>query len=226
MAITLVQSASANYSGSGSRAIAFGSNNTLGNALFCLFNSHANSGSVADTQLNTWISLGFIGSSNTSAALFWLPSCKAGANTVTISSGSGSIAGTIAEVSGVDTLDQTSGSPTTGTGAGSTWGPTGAITTINANEFIVGLVASGNGGNQVNSPFGLLGSNESFFEAFYEIVSSIQTGLTASGTLNNLSGNTWSMSIWSFYKSANSPLPPLLPEQMYHAPYPHILTRM
>jgi hypothetical protein len=203
--ITLIQTATDIYVND---TLAFPSNNTLGNMLICVANINAPSFTISDTAGNNWILFQSVTGINTSVtnggniALWYCPYCVGGANSVTVG-GPGSVSGhtsfTIAEFNGVNTLDQTgSGSYS---GASSTW-TSNAITTAYSQELVIGLI-SGNyqtGSLAVNAPFTTLGSGtHADFLSFYEIVTSPQTALTATGTLPSSATNSGAYSLSSFY---------------------------
>ncbi len=129
--------------------IAFVSNNTAGSLLIATARLTAVVGaiSVSDTQGNTWVSA--VQQQNNTAGrwqvIFYAKNCKAGANTVTITSAvsQGRIEGVIAEYSGLDTtapLDQVAGANSgAGTGTVATAGP---VTTTSASELLIGAFSN------------------------------------------------------------------------------------
>jgi hypothetical protein len=203
MAISVIQTSAKNYGGS--LSLAFTSNNTGGNAIIVGANvGYCTSPTISDSQGNSYTLIQTTGTANTNvySALWLCSSCAAGSNTVTLG-GTGLAAGSCAigimEVSGVNTKDQTGG--TTGSGAISTW-TSNAITTTVANELLVSTVANGYG----SLGGGLSGSvaSENYFYMTYSIVSSIQTGYSASGSQANNGSNNWSVLLSSFYQAATA----------------------
>lgn len=189
----LIQSVSKGFTGGS--ALAYGSANTAGN--FLVMALAATATGVTDTLGNTWVSTG--------TGLWYVASCLAGSNTVSPTVG-GSNAVTIAEFSGISTRDVGgSGSDTSGSGS-SSW-TSNTITTTHAIEVIIGSISNGFDSLAVNSPYTILGTNEGYFIMFYNIVSSIQTSINATGTQLGNSGNTWGYQLDSFYMPSGTNAP-------------------
>lgn len=207
--ISLVQSTTQGYGGGFS--LAFGSNNTTGNLLVLISNQNSTDFSILDTAGNTWIQVASITGSvvnNSNGAVWVCYSCLGGANTVTIGGTGLSVAAfTIAEFSGVNALDQGASVLAPAPIAGPATWTSNAITTLYADELLLGFINCQNGGGlTVNSPFLELGSNESYFVAYYEIVSSIQTGVSATGNMPNTQiADAWAYGLFSFYESSGAP---------------------
>jgi hypothetical protein len=131
--------------------------------------------------------------------LWWVVSGIGGPCTVTIAGGgtSGGTSFTISEFSGLTSSDQKAinGRSSNGT----TW-DTGNVTTLFANELMIGIVGGNTTVNVVAAPFTILGTNQTFSNSFYQIVNSIQTGVNANGTM---SSGTYSALIGTF--AANDP---------------------
>src|SRR6266851_797007 len=116
--------------------VAFGSNNTVGNLLFfAMRNSTSSFVSVGDSQVNTYTQL----ENDANLIVFFSKNCKAGANTVTVTTGSTNCQCLIAEYSGVDLVtatDQT-GTPASAT---STTATTNSITTVANSELVLSII--------------------------------------------------------------------------------------
>ena len=199
--ISLVQSASQNYGGGFS--LAFGSDNTAGNMLVVLTNQVSSSFTITDTAGNTWSLLSSITLSGSTVGIWVCYSCNAGPNTVTIGGTGITIAAfTIAEFSGVNTLDTGASFPAPGA-SGATWA-SNAITTSYPNELLLGFVANGVAPTlTVDPPFAVLDTNFGYFTPYYQIVSSIQTGVTATGTLQaGIPPDDWGYGLFGFFESS------------------------
>lgn len=105
MAISFVQAAAT--PGAFSASLAYGSDNTSGNLLVCVYrrvNATGGPTSITDTQTNFWAARDFaIGS--TLYGIGFAPNCKAGANTVALNTAD-FYEFVIAEYSGVSQFDQ------------------------------------------------------------------------------------------------------------------------
>jgi hypothetical protein len=110
-----VQIAQIDVPGAGSSpySIPFGSNNTLGNLLvYTQRNNTDVASAISDTLTNTWIQTSNI-------RIWYVKNCKAGANTLSVTNGSGHLQASVVEYSGCDTvnpLDQITSSDATGSG--------------------------------------------------------------------------------------------------------------
>lgn len=201
MAITLVQWRD-NVSSSPA-SLAYSSNNTAGNMLIVWLSS---SRTVSDTAGNTWSGL-LTGGGGNNGNWYCAPNCKAGPNTINLS-GAANLA--IFEFTELDSFDV--GGTGFSTTPRSTWSGN-SITTTHATELIIGHFIQNSGGVSnpaINSPFTGLSPSEggAFAQTYlwyYETVSSIQTGLQASGTSFSTPGATYTWSLFSFYKGASAP---------------------
>jgi hypothetical protein len=184
----------------------FGSNVTLGNLLVCMVDGGAagGSGTIADTQGNTWTQIFLENSASTNVLQAWYAIAKStGANTVTVSSLANALNAVLAaEYSGVSTLDQVA--HTHGT-TGSTFSSP-SVTTTHANEILIGIY--GDSGGQAGSPAAPTGftarNGYSIAGQYYggltnKVVGSIGT-YAAAGITQNGSTN-WGAAIATFYGS-------------------------
>jgi hypothetical protein len=178
-------------------ALAFTSNNTLGNLLVVVGRSGSGAAgtiSIADSQGNTWV-IPIKDNWLTTNTFFmaYAANCKAGANTVTVTNSNGSsslISFCIAEYSGVATsapLDK-SAVADTGSGAG-TWtaANSGNVSPASNGELIVG--GQGEGGSATattaGSGYTQRASNASFsVSSLEDQVQSIAASIAATFTLN------------------------------------------
>jgi hypothetical protein len=131
-------------------------NNTLDNFLVAVFRLPAGSGHtflVTDTQLNTWNLLLNFTNATERYQLWYVPGCKAGANTVTITPDSSTFLRIlIAEYSGVVAQSQ---SVTDGSNSGiatSTAVNSGAVVTTNATDLLIGFTANQTADNVTFTP--------------------------------------------------------------------------
>jgi len=214
MSITVVQSTgNSAFSTAATYPQAFVSNNTAGNALVACFwcASTASAETVTDSLGNIWTQVGIF-LSNGSAdqiCVFKVPSCLAGANTVTAHTNDGSKAGNlfcIAEISGVNTIDQNTGQ-SNGTESGGVY-TTPSITTQTASEIIIAAYQSGAQPTPGNvAPMLLLGhasGGSSYGIAGYQIVSSVGT---YGASINGLGGSGIGAVIFSLYFKSPGPTP-------------------
>lgn len=202
--ISLVQSASHDYLSG--HSLAFGSNNVAGNMLIVAWNG--SSSVITDTAGNTYQNiLAATGNGTNYISVCW--HAKGGANTVTVNNNTGNPITVVSEWSGgITNLDQ-SGS-NSGTGTGATW-TSNAITTTKGDSLILGLASASFGQVNLNSPFTAispyiaLGDANSYFVLYYEIVSTIQTSLSASGAMLSNAGNNWGAGLVNFYRATAFP---------------------
>jgi len=178
-------------------ALAFTSNNTLGNTLVVAASvyNYTLGVTISDTQGNTYTHLvndqtGPSGDQHSRIDVWYCLSCKAGANTVTITGATNSTISAIAEFTACTGIDQ-SGSGGCANNASSplTTAPV-ALTTTNANEVIIAIFcqAAQELANSCNSPFGNTAAVYSgTLIMSYDTVSSIQTSL---GAANAATSNT------------------------------------
>ena len=190
MAIAVVQSARMTTF-STAPSLAFGSNNTAGNVLVCLFYFNgAATPTVTDTRGNTWNLVGTKIITNGGAGFVFAYvclSCAAGANTVSVNTGgSNGAIGLILEASGF-TSPATENYSTNNLGTST--GNSNSITPNAANSLIL-TIAQGNGasGSTLSAPFSNPGSGAgSFCQAGWIILTSAAathsswTGLGTSG---------------------------------------------
>lgn len=73
--------------GAGTTSLAFNGNNTAKSLLVLTVTGTADLNDPTDTQGNTWIRIGMVTSGILRVAMFYVKSCKAGANTVTCDNG-------------------------------------------------------------------------------------------------------------------------------------------
>jgi hypothetical protein len=204
---SFVQGVSQDYTtqAGGTQTLAFGSNNTVGNFLICFIN-HADhlTPTFSDTAGNSWTTLTDFTTTDVyvSVAVGIAKNCKAGANTVQVAFGGSSFATmSIAEFSGLNSFDVNAGvnGPNT---ASASW-VSNNLTTNFATEAIFGWAVSRQPSLTVSSPFNnVIGVNRSFFIAFYQLVSSLQTGISASGTQYSATPENQCSDIFSFYLAA------------------------
>lgn len=146
MNISLVQPIT--VSTTGQTSLAYASNVSTGSLLVCAFNSTTGtvtSSIPTDTLGNTWLQAGTQTSVAAQTNIFYcLASKSAGANTVSLATGTGVFY--LWEVTSLPkatvSLDQTSGT----TGISPTCDP-GALIPTNANEFLVAAAVNGTGNN-------------------------------------------------------------------------------
>lgn len=180
---------------------AFASNNTLGNTLVAIgwMNGvSSNTPSVTDTKGNTWTLIKSAVSANGSQlSSFIAVNCKAGANTVSLTSNGTPTAGNlfcIAEINGANTIDQLAfAAGSLGNGATIV---TPSITTLQANSIVISCTQTGNAATSSVSQtqLGQVAGSSSYGNAQYETESSTgtfngtftTTGTTASGITFNL----------------------------------------
>jgi hypothetical protein len=146
MAFTLVQKTAFASSASASVNQSYSSNNTAGSLLVAMIYSPGGSAStytVTDTQGNTWFAAGISDISLTH--VFFCPSAKAGANTVTASvTGANPTQLSLAEYTGHNSSHPVSCASQYATSAGAQ--PTIGIVTPNAGSLIIWVVGTNGGG--------------------------------------------------------------------------------
>jgi len=184
---------------------AFGSNNTAGNALIMGAWTSVATGqtaSVTDTQGNVWFPISALYNSSSSAQLwiYMCVNCKAGANTVSISVSGSPTAGNvfcIAEISGVNAVDQLATSLALGNGTTVTMP---SITTTQANSIVISLIQNANTALSTVSQtqLGAVPGATSFSNAQYVVEAS--TG-TYNGTFAS-AGNPVDGAIFNLFQSA------------------------
>jgi hypothetical protein len=206
MAIAFVQSpVPPAFTSATSYPSAFSSNNTTGNLVVvgAYINSTTATMSVSDTQGNAYsVACPATSDGVQQLQLWYTPNCKGGPNTVTVSQNGSAVAGSLllVEYSGINTLDQKAiTASATGTAAASA-----PVITTTANELLVGLVGSQNGGITTTQTLGT-GTNirqnlVNSFSIFDRIVSSTGT-FQATATVG--SGN-WVAGIATFSQSIGS----------------------
>ena len=196
MAITVVQSTgNAAFSTSTSYAQAFGSNNTAGNTLVAIgfVNGVSEVISMSDNAAggsNTWTLVkSETETGNFITVVFVAFNCKASATpiTVTMSQNGTSAIGNlfcIAEISGVNTVDQVAAAQNVASVGGIATTP--SISTAFANEIVIAALRNGLSSTAtVKTPYAQLGAicgASSFAGAEYQIVSSKNTYSATFGT--------------------------------------------
>jgi hypothetical protein len=132
-------------SGGGGPTISYGTVNTAGNLLVCVFRGHATS-TVTDSIGNTgWARAISIANGGEGQNIWYCPNCKGGGNTVTISEYQ---SGNIGEYSGVATLGPTSSN----TGSGNPYSSAAVVATKAA--LIIGGVSNESANNLTDTPTG------------------------------------------------------------------------
>jgi hypothetical protein len=119
--------------------ISYQSNNTLGNTLICVvFGSGAGTLTVTDTLGNNWLPVNIVSLGSDPISIFYVQSCKAGANTVTqkLNGTAGTGIWVIAEYQGPSVLDVFNQAVVTS--PASTAVASGSVVTRNANELCIG----------------------------------------------------------------------------------------
>lgn len=191
----------ANGGGAASQTLAYGSNNTANNLLVAVvfwITAGVNT-TVTDTAGNNWSSLSSVViSAGKFVQLFYAPKCKSGANTVkaTFSSTGGTfVAMSIAEYSGVNTLDKQASAAGSSTSASSGATPT----TNHAIELVLGYISAANSGITVTpgSGFTIRDTNVTW-TAIEDLVTSSTGAQTATFGLN--STNEWGAGVATFYQ--------------------------
>jgi len=205
MAIAFVQAAQPTGTGSGATTLAkaFTSNNTAGNFLFVTANIHITAGTgtltVSDSLGNTYTQApnSPVTQSPEQSYVWYVPSCLSGANTVTVTA-TGTVAGYIQlgilEYSGVATSNpvDTYGSNSAGAGATITASTIGSTT--NANDLVLLMMTSTNGGIGLPTGYTNRCGNDSYFKVDELITTS--TGVQSISTSQNSS--VWTAQIIAF----------------------------
>ena len=200
----LVQ-AKASFDGTAPSSISYASNNTAGNLL--LFHIQNSTGrTVSDSQGNIWLGPIIDAGGTHDCVLYYVAGCKAGANTVSLAGGGENMA--IFEFSGYNTFDVGGFGGNYNTSQ-STW-TSNAITTTKAVELIFGFIQQSvdTTGLTVDSPYTKIspaGSPPVDYEWYYEEATSIQTGLTGTGSCHSgAQDHGWMLG--SFYLVSTAPL--------------------
>ena len=187
--MAFVQSAQINTTGT-SAALAYASNNTGNNLLLCTFRRGGteNPTSVTDTRGNTWTlaKQQVIETSGSQLFVYYVPSCIAGANTVTAAfPGSGTVRMAILEYNDFGAtgavLDQVAGANNL---SGSNAAPdSGPVTTTSATELLFSAAALA--GTQSFTA----GTNYTEREEVVQKLSTEERAVTTTGTYNG----TWTI---------------------------------
>lgn len=215
MSIAFVQQTDNNFnnsSGATSEPLAYGSNNTGSDLLLCavFWRGASITVSVTDTQGNSWSAVAAAVSINASdlIQLFYAPNCKAGANTVTAhfsSTGGTFILMSIAEYSGVNTLDQKT---STGLGNGSTASSGTTSATTQANELIIGYASTSAAHTTTHftAGAGYTIRQNTVLSLGIEDKTVSSTG-TQSATFSMTASDNWGCGIATFYQASGGPAP-------------------
>ena len=194
---TIAQKANGASTGSvASLAVAFGSNNIVGNSIVVVCGvGNGTAPTITDSQTNSYSQVVQIANGTAfNVAIFVAVNCKAGANTVTVNNGgtTASIAAEIYEFGGLVTVSNTAVVDNTGSnqGAATTTSPVVTVNTSQANSFALAAFGLGtaaqtitagasynNDSGQLNptTPAGLF----SFVSASLDIASAGNTSPTA-----------------------------------------------
>lgn len=129
---------------SGANALAYGSNNTVGNLLIAailLEDDTSTVSTIVDSRSNTWTQCAAIKHSTGngfSGQIFYAKNCVAGANTVTVTPSAGALTLEIHEYSGYD-LSTPFGQHIEAYGTGSSTADSGNVTTTTTSELLFAL---------------------------------------------------------------------------------------
>ncbi len=195
MAIAYVQkNGTYTTSGGSSFPLAFTSNNASGNLLVCTVLSTVATDTFAltDSQGNTWATAKTVSATSpfaTSIGIFYAANSKAGANTVTVHTGTSTTAEIeihLSEYSGVSKitpLDKTASASGSGTGTASS----GPVTPIINGELCYGFNATTSASNGAGSGYTSL-TNEDGDQTEYKVQT---TATSTAATFSVSSGDSW-----------------------------------
>lgn len=218
MAILFVQATQATSGGTqnGSINAAYPSNNTAGNLLICkvrIFDSNPGilPNTVTDSQTNTWVkAFDYLNSTPGgfgTIALWYVENCKAGANTVTMTtSGAHFNRFEMAEYSGIaltSSLETFTHAAGTGTAVNS-----GNITTTHANDLLIGSSEHDNGGpfvNTANAPWILRAQTDANQDLLCDQIVSVTGTYNFTSTFNSTA--SWSALIAAFQGAGSTFVP-------------------
>src|SRR6202790_2331646 len=211
--ITYIQSAIGTISNA-TLNLAYGSNNSVGNFLIAavrFYNTTSPSAyTCTDSQGNTWIKLGnTIANAGSTIDLWYVANCKAGANTVTMSTGVPNNPNpemAILEYSGIALVSSFDVSASAKAGANSNAPNSGPVTTSQAVELLIGFASNETAGGLTNTPAGGWTPRVSDGDAFVlDQITSTAGSYTFTSTLS--ANVSWSAYIAAFKATPVAPPP-------------------